>query len=380
MAESQDPSTDPVKELLLADHAHFSSVMVSSEQSGETRVNWFIGIVTATTGALLALLIKQGEEQQTPLDPAVTFAIVFAALCGLLTFGIITLMRMMLRNSSTDRQKRALDEIRQMVQDYLDPQHLLVHYYPFEVEKKKDDKPKAYKSEWDEYWRTLLGRKKLRKLRKLGGLAHTVAIINSFLIAALIGLLIFAMLRVLGMQQLPEPNWWPLILWSSGLLLVFVAAFAVQWLLIGYGEFKAHKKLYAADCTHAGGVVWKKDGDTKKYLIVPSNSGDKWVLPKGKIEPGESHQQAALREVSEEAGVKARIVSLLDRVEFKDDGGKIVRVKFYLMDVIAEGGQAERIPHWEAFGTSKLAGVPESQYILDLAEKVVMKDERKSYE
>lgn len=57
---------------------------------------------------------------------------------------------------------------------------------------------------------------------------------------------------------------------------------------------KAHFKYVRA----AGGIVNTPDGRT---LLI--NRNDRWDLPKGKVEDGESTNQAALREVSEETGV-----------------------------------------------------------------------------
>lgn len=52
----------------------------------------------------------------------------------------------------------------------------------------------------------------------------------------------------------------------------------------------------------AGGVVILGNA----ILMLRKYNGD-WVLPKGKVECGETHDQTALREVREETGVKASI-------------------------------------------------------------------------
>src|SRR5688500_15824541 len=146
--DQQKPSSsnEAIRQLLLADHAHFSNMLANNEQSGETRVNWFIGIVTATVGGLLALIVKYQESNQTLLDRALLFAILFAAVCSLLAFGIITLRRMMMRNSSTDRQKRSLDQVRQMFKDNFDPEDLLLSYHPLGIpENKKGETEKEKK-------------------------------------------------------------------------------------------------------------------------------------------------------------------------------------------------------------------------------------------
>lgn len=61
----------------------------------------------------------------------------------------------------------------------------------------------------------------------------------------------------------------------------------------------------------AGVVVWKDD----QVLIIQRGKAPmkgQWSIPGGKIEFGETAQQAALRELKEETGVEAEIVGLID--------------------------------------------------------------------
>jgi 8-oxo-dGTP pyrophosphatase MutT (NUDIX family) len=51
----------------------------------------------------------------------------------------------------------------------------------------------------------------------------------------------------------------------------------------------------------AGGVVFNRE--LGKVLLIKDSYG-RWALPKGHIEKGESSEQAALREISEETGLK----------------------------------------------------------------------------
>ncbi len=60
----------------------------------------------------------------------------------------------------------------------------------------------------------------------------------------------------------------------------------------------------------AGGVVFRKTDKGYEFLLGKHSGYHKWVLPKGLVERGETHEEAAAREVAEEVGVRARIVDV----------------------------------------------------------------------
>lgn len=64
--------------------------------------------------------------------------------------------------------------------------------------------------------------------------------------------------------------------------------------------------------TSSGGVVFLG----KKVLLLRKINGD-WVLPKGKIEEGETPDQTAVREVFEETGIHAEIVEFLGETAYQ---------------------------------------------------------------
>jgi 8-oxo-dGTP pyrophosphatase MutT (NUDIX family) len=83
----------------------------------------------------------------------------------------------------------------------------------------------------------------------------------------------------------------------------------------------------------AGGVV-VRDG---RVLLVHRPRYDDWSFPKGKLEPGESFEEAALREVEEETGLRCRLVRELPSVEYPvKDRPKLVR--YWLMEVEEDPG------------------------------------------
>ena len=83
--------------------------------------------------------------------------------------------------------------------------------------------------------------------------------------------------------------------------------------------------------THAGAVVFKLTDQGPRYLLVEaSGRRDRWVFPKGHVENGETAADTAQREVGEEAGVRARTVRRLRRVEQKQEGDWI-SIAYFLM-------------------------------------------------
>jgi 8-oxo-dGTP pyrophosphatase MutT (NUDIX family) len=85
----------------------------------------------------------------------------------------------------------------------------------------------------------------------------------------------------------------------------------------------------------AGGLVVHGD----RILLISTQSGRRWQLPKGHIEEGETSEQAAVREVREETGVTSRVVASLPGVEywFVERGAHRVhkRVDYFLLAYIS---------------------------------------------
>src|SRR4051794_885016 len=67
----------------------------------------------------------------------------------------------------------------------------------------------------------------------------------------------------------------------------------------------------------AGGVLVRSiQGRPHLAAIRPRGRQNVWALPKGKIDPGESAAEAAVREVREETGVEGRLVEKLGNVRY----------------------------------------------------------------
>ena len=82
---------------------------------------------------------------------------------------------------------------------------------------------------------------------------------------------------------------------------------------------RSRAKLKRVDETSAGGLVVDLDGDVPRGALigrVDRRGRLLWSLPKGHVEPGETAEQAAIREVEEETGISGEILASLGTIDF----------------------------------------------------------------
>ena len=105
--------------------------------------------------------------------------------------------------------------------------------------------------------------------------------------------------------------------------------------------------------TSCGGVVIYRN---KVLLLYKNKHGTHvgWVLPKGKIEPGESQEETAVREVKEEGGAVARVVKYLGNTHYTFRSTRA--------DETSEIGDIlEKTVHWYLMSTSSFNSKPQAE-------------------
>src|SRR5439155_26285037 len=81
----------------------------------------------------------------------------------------------------------------------------------------------------------------------------------------------------------------------------------------------------------AGGVVARTaDDGTHQIALIHRPKYDDWSLPKGKLLPGEAFEDAAVREVEEETGIRCALGPELGSVEYLDARGRPKLVRYFV--------------------------------------------------
>lgn len=109
----------------------------------------------------------------------------------------------------------------------------------------------------------------------------------------------------------------------------------------------------------AGSIIYRLNGTKPEFLIVQSVLHHTWGFPKGHLEPGETEEQAAKREVAEEVGLRPIFdFSFRREIEYVTEENTIKKVGFFLSKYVSDQkvvDQAEEILNskWVDFDQAK---------------------------
>lgn len=83
----------------------------------------------------------------------------------------------------------------------------------------------------------------------------------------------------------------------------------------------------------AGGVIWRLSTGTIEVALVHRPKYQDWTFPKGKLELGETDEQAAHREVLEETGFECVLGRELSPVRYRDAKNRVKQVRYWEMTI-----------------------------------------------
>ncbi len=96
----------------------------------------------------------------------------------------------------------------------------------------------------------------------------------------------------------------------------------------------------------AGGVVFRRNQKGEVEFLLIQDHKDRWTIPKGHIEEGETAQQTAKREIGEEAGLKdTEVLGWLGKIHFRYrrvDKLVLISQQVYLMRVKTDGNEIQK--------------------------------------
>ncbi len=84
----------------------------------------------------------------------------------------------------------------------------------------------------------------------------------------------------------------------------------------------------------AGGLVIRRRGGQLEVVVVHRPEQMDWSFPKGKLDEGETYEQAALREVFEETGMRCALLRFIGHTEYTDRKGRPKVVAYWVMSAV----------------------------------------------
>ena len=126
-------------------------------------------------------------------------------------------------------------------------------------------------------------------------------------------------------------------------------------------------------------IAVRGNGDTLEVCLIRKKESKSWGIPKGLVDPGDTHEQTALNEAWEEAGLKGRLLGDAVGTYEYEKWYTTFLVAVYVMEVLEQHDEWQEAVVWErrwaSFGeaASLLLNHP-VQPLLDRARRVLRPD------
>jgi 8-oxo-dGTP diphosphatase len=114
----------------------------------------------------------------------------------------------------------------------------------------------------------------------------------------------------------------------------------------------------------AGALLWRKEKDGLKVLLIHRGRYDDWSWPKGKLDKGEGIAEAAVREIQEETGLKVSLGPKLFESKYSLDNGSKKVVHYWSAKVSDKSLKNQHFAPDEEVSSFKWVSVSEAKKML----------------